>query len=219
MGCSIAKLAATKAASQQNTSIICCQECCSLTGSERQVQRKANASEGRSLLTSRPCISCCGCVGAFAALQDATCAQGCPSALRPGRQHHARRGECRLRRSWLRAHEGKCILIPLLCTLQLHPCCCCSAKEPLTLRAAAASQPSALRPRRRHHARRGERGLRRGRLRAHEADAGLWEERLDDAGRLQRPPPRDARVHILQEVVAVPCACSPVTSSQHHCSG
>ena len=156
IGHSITKLATIKAVPQQYTSIICCTECCNLTGSERQKQRKANASEGRSLLTFRLCTSNCGCIGTFAALSEATHAQGCPSALRSGWRHHA----------W-----------------------------------------------------RGERGLRRGRLRAHEADAGLREERLDDAGRLQRPPPRDARVHILQEVVAVPCACSPVTSSQHHCSG
>ena len=179
------------------------------------MQRKANASKGtKSLLTSPLCISSCGCIDVTAALQRATHAQSCPSALRPGRRHHAWRGVRRLRHGRLRAREGKSFLIPLLCTLQLHSCCCCSAKEPLMLRAAAPSQPSALRPGRRHHAWRGERRLRRSRLRAHKADAGLREERLDDAGRLQRPPPRDARVHILQKVVAVPCACSPVSSSQ-----
>lgn len=150
IGHSITKLATIKAVPQQIASIICCPECCNLTGSERQEQRKANASEGRSLLTFRLCTSSCGCIGVYAALREATRAQAYPSALRPGRRHHARRGERRLRR---------------------------------------------------------------GRLRAHEADAGLREERLDDAGRLQRAPPRDARIHILQEVVAVPCACSPLTSS------
>lgn len=77
---------------------------------------------------------------------------------------------------------------------------------------------SLLRPRRGHDSRGGERRLRIDWARAHEADPRLRKQRLDEGGRLQRPPPRHARVHILQEVVAVSCTWLAMLCKGHSAS-
>ena len=67
------------------------------------------------------------------------------------------------------------------------------------------STQSVLRSWRRYNAGRRECWLCSDRARPHEPYARLREQRLDDPWSFQWPPPRHARVHILQEVVAVSC--------------